>query len=116
MAEATSFETPFPWTCPYCGRDTTIVSVSDIHGTVWGPGKSVLYAYVYTFRCPNDTCTRSQLTFQIFKAIPPPRGGGFGYSVGEFIREWTLIPASSAKAFPDYVPEPIRETTNRRVL
>ena len=34
---------------------------------------------------------------------------GRGWQIGKELQSWTLLPPSAAKAFPEYVPKPIRE-------
>jgi hypothetical protein len=39
----------------------------------------------------------------------PEPGGGSGWKIGKLLQTWNLIPPSTAKVFPDYVPKPIRD-------
>lgn len=106
MAKPTSFETPFHWTCPYCGRDTTIIYVSGGGRGLSGGSLGLLHAEVTSVECPNPECQGVQITFQLSKGKNV--GTYSGTKPTEFIREWTLIPPSAAKAFPSYIPEQIR--------
>src|SRR5881227_1268893 len=99
---------PFHWTCPFCDRDTTInddncqsdsfsFTVSNVNG----------YRYFTTslIVCPNPKCRQFTLAFRMSE---------YSFSAGQWMvgkpmQSWNLIPPSSAKAFPDYVPKPIRD-------
>ena len=55
--------------------------------------------------CPNPACKQLQLNVTLTKVV---RGGHFGPSPGGILQSWLLIPASSAKVFPDFVPTAVR--------
>lgn len=95
----------FNWTCPHCNRDVTITNGRIT--TLWhtnninnSEGRCTL---VTTFIvCPNPQCKKYSLTAGLFESH---------YSAGEHldneIEQWNLIPPSSAKPFPDYIPRAI---------
>src|SRR6185503_5507152 len=98
----------YHWTCPFCGRDTTITeeSVSNsshvmaIRNSI---GSSMLRSNFVV--CPNPKCNKYTLSLVLSKAE-------FKHSTWfpvEKLQEWELIPASEAKVFPDYVPLPVRK-------
>jgi hypothetical protein len=56
--------------------------------------------------CPNPKCQLFTLTLTMYKYQTNPRGPD---RTGPPLQEWNLIPPSTAKVFPDYVPQPIRD-------
>jgi hypothetical protein len=98
----------FNWTCPHCGRATTINDdrlSTDSHRFELGSkyGRQALHTLVIS--CPNPECR--ELTISAYIG---------GYSVnqfGQFHDEdesrdlWQLVPRANIKVFPDYVPDPI---------
>ncbi len=97
---------PFHWTCPYCDRDTTITN-SDYETpsftltTANSEGKKYFLATIIV--CPNPKCKKFTLTLRM-REYKITSGQVHG---GDIIKEWNLVPPSSAKVFPDYVPEAI---------
>jgi hypothetical protein len=98
----------FHWTCPFCDRDTTI---TDSHAeneflvrlkNAEGPRQFETTVVV----CPNQKCLRATLTFTMYEASPVE---GRGWVTGQRLQRWNLIPPSSAKVFPDYIPKPVRD-------
>lgn len=101
----------FHWTCPYCDRDTTI---TDTYQT--GEFRLALESanghrkFVHSLVvCPNPKCRNFSLTLQMYpsKYVQTTNGGGY-WQDGKLAQRWTLVPPSSAKVFPDYVPQAIR--------
>lgn len=101
----------FPWTCSYCGRDTTITNEDRSYGGVTlardnAFGKRIA---VSTFVvCPNPECKKFSLHLLLYKGRMVQ---GRGYFTADYhpISYWSLVPASDAKVYPDYVPKPIRD-------
>ena len=100
---------PFAWTCPFCGRDTTIVN-SNLHvdGTFLTIKNADGFRHATTsfVVCPNETCGKFTLSFYLHEAL-------FVNHVGwkqndSILKEWRLIPQSDAKVFPEYIPKAIR--------
>jgi hypothetical protein len=57
--------------------------------------------------CPNPECRKFTFTLEMRDLTITTSGPD---KIGETIlKRWSLIPPSSAKVFPDYVPQPIRE-------
>ena len=54
--------------------------------------------------CSNESCKKTTLVFDLFYTHRQSNGE---YGITEFIREWSLLPESAAKPFPDYIPAPI---------
>ena len=97
----------FHWTCPYCDRDTIITTThrnGEFSLTIDnsdGP-RNFVYSLVV---CPNPNCQGFTLELWMYKYLKT--GSGFDNN-GEILQHWQLIPPSTAKLFPDYVPKPIR--------
>jgi hypothetical protein len=97
----------YHWTCPFCGRDTTITDndVSDnshifsIKNSL-GPRKLNSTFIV----CPNPSCKKYTLDIRLHRS----EYRGTSWIAIEKLQEWMLIPASDAKVFPAYVPAAIR--------
>jgi hypothetical protein len=100
----------FNWTCPHCERDVTISEGRISHG--WhtlsienvGGRKSLMTTFIV---CPNQKCRK----FTLFAALheseqKPPH---YKETLVKKVQDWSLIPPSASKHFPDYVPAPIRE-------
>jgi hypothetical protein len=99
----------FHWTCPYCDRDTTI---TDTYGTDYFDLKLKNAEGFRRFKslivvCPNPKC--QQFTLRITKHAADWSSAGLTAVVDVPLQTWNLIPPSNAKAFPDYVPKPIRD-------
>jgi hypothetical protein len=56
--------------------------------------------------CANEDCRKLSLTFDLFAYDGFDRNGN--YRNPRPVRQWSLLPASSAKPQPDYIPEPLR--------
>ena len=98
------------WTCPYCGRPTTLtehnltagldyisLSVSE-HGSDIGLTHSAV-------ACPNPACKKLELTVRLVET----KWNNHQHIVGKTIQRWRLLPESSAKPQPDYIPEALRD-------
>lgn len=92
----------FPWTCPFCNHDT-IIRDQDVTS-----GNSILFkenkhgmrkATILFIVCPNPKCKEFSLYLSLFEYIQKYED--------IFLKQWGLIPPSSAKAFPSYIPKPI---------
>ncbi|MCH7945017.1 MAG: DUF4145 domain-containing protein [Armatimonadetes bacterium] len=102
---------PFSWTCPYCQRDTTVNApdfFSDqfrIRVVATGVDDE-LYVQVEVIVCPNQGCKHYTLEVaECDSAIDHLTNR----SRGDLRKSWRLVPASSARQFPDYVPSAIRD-------
>lgn len=99
------------WTCPYCDRDQAVTNeqFSQEKGGIYNQ-RSIhgpIGFVVESIRCANEACRQLQLTFILCQM-----------SVDEFeqyrshadiIQQWQLLPESSAKPQPNYIPKPIIE-------
>src|SRR5579859_2590363 len=99
----------FNWTCPYCDRDTTI---TDTYSTAefnlnTNSAQGQRHFTTLLIVCPNPRCLKFTLQISMY---PRAHGGGNYWVDGnEALQTWNLIPPSSAKVFPDYVPQAIRD-------
>ena len=95
-----------PWTCPYCGRPTTITD-SDVqyftthHLTDNSVGTHSVHGRFIV--CPNSECKKYTLDLWLTKTKIQY---GDRY-IGEIIKYWALVPSSKAKVYPDYIPKAI---------
>lgn len=96
----------FNWTCPHCGRDTTInPDHISRQGHKFGLdnkyGPQVLHSVAIA--CPNPECKELTVTASLggYRVFPN------GYTLTEAREKWRLVPRASVKVFPDYVPAPV---------
>lgn len=62
--------------------------------------------------CPNPKCKNFTLSLTMSEyGYSSPVAGVTpgGWKIGKILQQWNLIPPSSAKIFPEYVPKPIRD-------
>lgn len=97
----------FRWRCPYCDHNATIVDTN--YGTNRFEfdrgskyGYQALKAYVTV--CPNPECREYALELSLHDHVDT---GGNHYKDLDAKKRWSLLPASSAKPIPSYVPAPI---------
>src|SRR5687767_3736522 len=98
----------FNWTCPFCDHTATIQDedqircdfttreVSGKHGQHW-----IFFVYVV---CPNTECREFSLLVMLHEAR---KGGDGAWKRGKEVKSWRLVPESSARTFPSYIPAPI---------
>lgn len=115
--EAKLFES-FPWTCPFCHRDTTIVksnTTSTIHfHFIGGSNNEGIGILTNIIQCPNPNCSEYAVTAAMYKAKWKMLSYGresvrSEEVVGEPLCTWQLRPSSSAIPQPEYIPKAIRE-------
>jgi Domain of unknown function (DUF4145) len=106
----------FEWECPFCGKGAIVTSsnfklteewfsIPNVHGTR-------VVSLEFTV-CPNPKCREFTLSARLSEV----ESGGTGTAeVGELIQTWPLIPPSSAKTFPSYVPKAILDDYNEACL
>ena len=96
----------FNWTCPHCNRAVTItyqrqssdrhtLSIENADGR-----RSLISRFIV---CPNPECRKFTLTVALHESA----AGHSSEQIGKIIERWNLVPASSAKVFPPYIPEVI---------
>jgi hypothetical protein len=98
----------YSYTCPFCQRPTTVtdedVTVNKFHlRTANADGLRQFKATMVV--CPNPDCKRFGLDLLMTELTASPGG----LLMGEPLKHWSLIPASAALTFPDYVPKPVRD-------
>ena len=96
------------WTCPYCGQVATLQADNESLSThLFNHGNKLgrLGLSTCITVCPNSRCREFVITAVLREATDeaPSR------LVGEPLQVWWLKPQSSAKAFPDYIPGPLRQ-------
>jgi len=100
-------DAPFNWTCPHCGRDTTISEYNFEEGFADFGRQWLSWEYIV---CPNKKCGKFTIACklrsyeQVQVAAPP----GVSRQFGKTWFDRRLVPSSSARVFPDYIPIPIR--------
>lgn len=93
--------------CPFCGQHTTITDsdTTSFDGYLYienNVGKhTVLGRFIV---CPNSKCKKYTLDFWLGTTKENKYNN---HQFGDVIKHWSLVPASRAQAFPDYVPKPI---------
>lgn len=99
----------FFWTCPYCDRDTTITDTYSTNAFDLRLKNAEGCRRFKTFLivCPNPKCQRFTLRITVHKA--EFSSTGLDRIEDLPVETWNLIPPSSAKVFPDYVPRVIRD-------
>jgi hypothetical protein len=98
---------PFHWTCPYCDRDTTITDSysADHFDLTKTTAEGCRHFTTLLIVCPNPKCAKFTLQIKMFEYgfVSPT------WVEGKELESWNLIPPSTAKVLPDYVPKPIRD-------
>lgn len=99
------------FTCPYCGRPTTITSPNYFEHwekvDIAESDKSDVGLFFQGITCPNTKCQKLWLHLSLCKAHMGPYSSR--WEKGNIIQEWQLLPESEAKVLPDYVPKAIRD-------
>jgi hypothetical protein len=96
------------WTCPFCNHATVVrqpdtynINREFVHPLTPDTGYTFFLSAIF---CPNKSCKKTTLKLELFGIYKKADGK---YAVGDFVREWSLLPESAAKPFPDYIPAPI---------
>ncbi|MCK0115360.1 DUF4145 domain-containing protein [Gelidibacter sp. F63206] len=98
----------FNWTCPHCETKTTINSddhKKDESNLKIRNADGLKSADILWIVCPNTECNKLSLYIRLYELNYVPQI----YRRGDFIKEWTLIPNTKAKVYPDYIPIAIRQ-------
>ncbi len=104
------------WTCPHCSKPTTITEndqTTDQSDLCFRDNCDNLRLTNRFIVCPNPNCRKVTLKVWLHKQTYTPQ---YGSVTGDLIKEWQLIPNSSAKSFPDYIPEAILVDYNEACL
>ena len=102
---------PFNWKCAYCGHAQTVTDYTYDRTSlvIWNEGsrRGLLGGAVETIVCSNQECQEITLIFHLHQRNP---AGDFYESP---IRSWPLLPESTAKPQPEYIPKPIVDNYNQ---
>ncbi len=93
------------WTCPYCNRPCTVSNndVRVISGWSYITEEYGQYRAITTIIvCPNPECRKQRISLAIHKYDSNYE------STGDVVHQWSLLPESEAKPFPDYIPQQLR--------
>jgi len=96
----------FNWTCPHCQRHVTITNtICGEHTTLYHKNADGRLTLATTFIvCPNPECNKYTLEAQLHKS----HWDGIGNEIlDDLVKKWRLVPPSSAKVFPEYIPKPL---------
>jgi hypothetical protein len=105
----------FNWTCPYCDRKTTI-NDNNFHSSEdqmtidSSEGYRILRNEWIV--CPNEDCKKINLVAILYDYKWMPNI----WKKGGIITQWNLLPSSSAKVFPDYIPNVLRNDYEEAAL
>ena len=97
------------YTCPYCGHHSTVVGLDtkDSWSYIYmNPTEKGSIGFgVLTVRCVNRECNKLFLRVRLTET----RVRAGNTVEGDELQVWQLLPESSAKVLPDYVPQVIQE-------
>ena len=105
---------PFTWKCLYCGHaqvvsdETYDRQVFRIYNDLSEHGR--IAGLVISIVCSNSDCKKITLEFSFHKGA---YSNGNWHLVGGALYSWSLLPESSAKPQPGYIPKPIIENYNQ---
>lgn len=106
---------PLNWNCPYCGHAQVVTDNTFDSTSVIIPNNLSKYGKfggrIHSIVCSNIDCKELTISFSLNKVGNHPRGGL--YVTDEIHHSWKLLPESSAKPQPDYIPKPIVENYNQ---
>jgi hypothetical protein len=99
----------FNWNCPHCERAVTITDErrsSDTHTLRIENAEGRRTLSTNFFVCPNPDCRKFTLSATLSEShFDQARNHE---KITKVLQSWALIPASSGRNFPDYIPEAIR--------
>lgn len=97
---------PFNWTCQHCQRPQVVTSANYFsceNGIYNPPGQFGDVGFqIVAITCQNVDCSKMTLTLAIFKREDFSHGSA--YLRRDTVARWCLIPESTAKPQPDYIP------------
>jgi hypothetical protein len=98
------------WKCPYCSH-AQLVSQRNSHGLLrqLAIGPNALGDIGLRFvaiACLNPDCKQVALKVTLHEITNPTSAHP---TAGATVQSWALLPESSARIFPDYIPAPIRD-------
>lgn len=111
---------PIHWTCPYCGRDTTLRSgdydTSTYSFKEGNPIDGHIRTTLHYTLCPNRHCKKYTLSIYVSRIEEVKLSGRNEWATKGAVLNQLLIPPSKAKAFPDYIPKVILDDYNEACL
>lgn len=108
--------TKFNWTCPYCNRNATITDSNYSESIFYFNDDNKdgnLGLKTKSITCPNSACREYTILASLHKVIVV---GNNRHITNETLLKWTMKPNSSAKPFPNYIPQPIISDYNEACL
>lgn len=106
------------WACPYCNHDATLQDQDRKTGgtgfTIQNPVEGHKWLAWYYVVCPNPACRKYTLRVLLADFEYSQHTGK--WETGDTIRVWDLVPASRAKAYPNYIPTAILDDYNEACL
>ena len=100
----------FPWTCPYCNRNATIIGSNystNYHQFEHNNKDGDLFISTYVIVCPNRDCKEYTISASLLKAFKDKLGNW--KPDYQPLLHWNLKPQSQARVFPSYIPRVILE-------
>jgi transposase len=98
----------FEWTCPHCSKPQIVTDnnyhLNDFNIMVGQCDLGDVGTRNTAIACLNDRCRK--LTLDV--TLKERRIKEGNWALGKTINHWRLIPESTAKPQPDYIPEPLR--------
>ena len=98
----------YAFTCPYCGRDTTIsdsdYDISDKTFYLNNEDKLGMLKTIFVV-CPNPKCKKVSLSLVLNEKKKDEIGRTI---ISKEVCQWQLLPSSKAKVFPEYIPKAIK--------
>ena len=106
---------PTNWNCPYCGHAQVVTNSTFDSTDVFIPNHLSKYGklggQIRSIVCSNRDCKELTISFSLNAVIVDTRGNPV--RIGNIHHSWQLLPESSAKPQPDYIPKPIVENYNQ---
>ena len=103
--------TPFNWKCPNCGHAQVVTDST--YDNNWAQISQSLGKFGYvglryiSTVCSNAECKEMTLSLHLIRTVR--NESGYFYPTEDVLHSWSLLPESSAKPQPLYIPEPIVE-------
>jgi hypothetical protein len=102
-------KTPFNFKCAYCKQTTTIIDTnySSVESMIETSMSNLgdIRIYHQTIACPNPDCREITLNISLETVFD---NLGYGrYEKSGTVQSWQLLPESSAKPMPSYIPDAI---------
>jgi hypothetical protein len=111
------------WTCPYCGRAATLrehdYEKDSVDFAIQNPADGPRRLQWHYIVCPSPDCRKFTLAVDVLSIVRVNRAsvnGGPYWGEKELLESWSLIPPSSARVFPDYVPRAVVDDYNEACL